>query len=319
VHLAETVVVRCLVVDRNLRCVLFACEDDALRGALEHDVRCAIGDRFDRGVLRLRDHDLTEPRDDAELHGLGERPASDDLPGAVVDERNLRGTVGEKQATARVDGRSANGEERTARELDVLVRDHAPLLHVEIVGWARADLRIGEPCHAERRDAATRDEDIEAFDDTPRIRGAGGDVRCDQRERDDAEHGTEAGRAAHDALTRKRCERSRDVELGELRRRASASARPNQGERADRAACELGLDRSGHAMNRSRGIPEDPCFERAQRQHHAGDDDQDRERAEARGGRPRARNEHRDGRAETDRGDDRSPAWSPNGREPRVA
>ena len=99
-----------------------------------------------------------------------------------------------------MDRRAAEREERAARQRDVLVGDDASLLLVEVVRRARADLRLGQPRHAERRDALLRDEDVGALDDAPRIDCARGDVRGGEAERDDAQHEAETLRAAHDAV-----------------------------------------------------------------------------------------------------------------------
>src|SRR5262249_5031957 len=121
VDLAEAVIVDRLIVDRDLRGLLFAREDDAPRRAVERHTRRLIGDRLERGLLRLRHDDLAEARDDAELHGLAERPPRDDVARAVLDEGDLRVAVGEEDAAAGVHGDAAERDERAAREGDVFV------------------------------------------------------------------------------------------------------------------------------------------------------------------------------------------------------
>ena len=290
--LAEPVVVRDLVVHRDVRGVLLAREADLPGRALELDDRRQVRDRRDVRALRLGDHDVAEARDHRELHGLGERPPGDDLARSVVDERDLVRAIRQQQAAARVERRPADRDERAARERALVVRGHAALLEVQVIRRPRPQHRLAEPHHAHGRDAAPRNEHVGALERGPRRGDAPRDRRDEEPRRRDADEERDPACALADTVDRHRRERAGDVKLGEgLRRPRGRIAEERQ--RADRALGALRHDPTGDVTEEARGAREDAALEATCDEEHADERDEHRDGGEPARHRAAARDEQR--------------------------
>src|SRR5262249_44601130 len=145
-------------------------------------------------------------------------------------------------------GDTAKRQEGAALGGELAVHHARALFAVQIIGRAREELEVVEPHHADRRDAAARDEDIAPFEDAGGVRDARRDRRERERERREPESSRGARGAVRDRVARERGERAFDVQRRELLARAGGG-RFEERKGAEGARRALGIDLATEARD----------------------------------------------------------------------